>query len=283
MIPAVHAEDPEMVSLATLTAGLDDEKKEPKARRSEKISSYTGSFKGTAGTPKKPAPMCIIHRYRHAYICTEILWNTFVRTKLHTYLRKYIGSNIDIPVLYTLYLYIYMPIHVYTYTPTQVCLYAGWWKGFHFGVPGIFSFFQMQILKAVGETSIFASFHDAGWRNQTRVVTSATGTPCSQVQKQSSQGDFFVSNFWLYSLHVSCIYLDMLFYLYDFWMSVLHILDMIPKEMFSICMLHDDEGVVSVIPDRRQYMSRLNCWVVRWKSQSPRRTKWFKLWFATQI
>ena len=42
-------------------------------------------------------------------------------------------------------------------------------------------------------------------------------------------------------------------------MSVLHILDMIPKEMFSICMLHDDEGVVSVIPDRRQYMSRLNC------------------------
>jgi len=73
MIPAVHAEDPEMVSLATLTAGLDDEKREPKARRSEKISSYTGSFKGTAGTPKKPAPMCIIDRYRHAYICTEIL------------------------------------------------------------------------------------------------------------------------------------------------------------------------------------------------------------------
>ena len=37
----VHAEDPEMVSLATLTAGLDDEKKEPKARHSS-ISSYTG-------------------------------------------------------------------------------------------------------------------------------------------------------------------------------------------------------------------------------------------------
>ena len=67
--------------------------------------------------------------------------NTFVRTKLHTYLRKYIRSNIDIPVLYTLHLYIYMPIHIYTYTPTQVCLYAGWWKGFHFGVPGIFSVF----------------------------------------------------------------------------------------------------------------------------------------------
>ena len=67
---AVHAEDPEMVSLATLTAGLEDEKKEPKARCSS-ISSYTGFFKATVTPESLP------------------LYVQYVDTGMRTYVQKY--------------------------------------------------------------------------------------------------------------------------------------------------------------------------------------------------
>ena len=65
-----------MVSLATLTAGLDDEKKEPKARR---------SFNRTAGTPES-LPLYV------QYIDTDM--RTFVQKYIHTYKTTYILANV---------------------------------------------------------------------------------------------------------------------------------------------------------------------------------------------
>ena len=86
---------------------------------------------------------------------------------------------------------------------------VSFWCTWHFQC-----FFKIQILKAVGETAIFASFHDAGWRNQTRVVTSATGTPCSQVQKQSSEGDVFFSK--LCCVEILALFVTCQFYLFGY-------------------------------------------------------------------